>query len=114
MEARFVVRYGSTRVVGEFSSKGRDNYPRNCQVLVRSDRGVEVGEVLTLASDRTREYLGSTEAKGHILREATAIGEFPGSGEREFLPPEPGEAVDWVLVLDNAAKNYPPPGTARR
>ncbi len=69
MEARFVVRYGSTRIVGEFGSKGRDNYPRGCQVLVRSDRGVEVGEVLSLASDRTREYLGATEVKGHVLRE---------------------------------------------
>jgi cell fate regulator YaaT (PSP1 superfamily) len=90
MEARFVVRYGSTRVVGEFSSKGRDNYPRNCQVLVRSDRGVEVGEVLTLASDRTREYLGSTEAKGHILREATEqdrqkIDELRVQEREEFL-----------------------------
>ncbi len=71
MEARYVVRYGSTRIIGEFSSKGRDNYPRNCQVLVRSDRGVEVGEVLCPASDRTREYLGATEAKGHVLRETS-------------------------------------------
>jgi cell fate regulator YaaT (PSP1 superfamily) len=71
MEARFVVRYGSTRIIGEFSSKGRDNYPRGGQVVVRSDRGVEVGEVLCPASDRTREYLGATEAKGHILRETT-------------------------------------------
>jgi cell fate regulator YaaT (PSP1 superfamily) len=71
MEAKYVVRYGSTRNIGEFNSKNRDNYPRNCQVIVRSDRGVEVGEVLCPAGDRTREYLGSTESKGHILREAT-------------------------------------------
>lgn len=71
MEARFVVRYGTTRLIGEFNSKGRDNYPRACQVVVRSDRGVEVGEVLCPASDRTREYLGAPEAKGHILRETT-------------------------------------------
>ena len=42
---------------------------------------------------------------------ATAIGEFPNNGEREFSPPNPGEALDWVLVLDDAVKNYPPPGT---
>jgi hypothetical protein len=29
----------------------------------------------------------------------------------EFLPPESGERMDWVLVLDDVAKNYPPPGT---
>jgi len=30
-------------------------------------------------------------------------------GEREFVPPEPGEMVDWVLVLEDASKGYPPP-----
>ena len=42
--------------------------------------------------------------------EATVIGEFPNTGEREFLSPNPGEEIDWVLVLDDVAKNYPPPG----
>lgn len=35
---------------------------------------------------------------------------FPNAGEREFLPPSPGEMLDWVLVLDDASKGYPPPG----
>jgi hypothetical protein len=43
--------------------------------------------------------------------EATAIGEFASTGTRRFLSPDPGESLDWVLVLDDAAKNYPPPGT---
>jgi Protein of unknown function (DUF4038)/Putative collagen-binding domain of a collagenase len=46
--------------------------------------------------------------------EATLIGEFSNSGEREFAPPTRGENLDWVLVLDNAAKNFPPPGVAKR
>ena len=41
---------------------------------------------------------------------AKAIGEFENTGEREFTPPNPGEALDWVLVLDDAARNFPPPG----
>ena len=41
---------------------------------------------------------------------ATVIGEFPNTGEREFTPPDKGEMLDWVLVLDDAAKNFPPPG----
>lgn len=41
---------------------------------------------------------------------ATALGEFANTGERAFVSPDPGEDVDWVLVLDDAAKNYPPPG----
>jgi hypothetical protein len=42
---------------------------------------------------------------------ATLIGEFANTGERQFTPPDAGENLDWVLVLDNAAKNFPPPGS---
>jgi len=45
--------------------------------------------------------------------EAKAIGEFPNSGEREFVPPDKGEQLDWVLVLDQASKSYPPPGKVK-
>ncbi|MHB8521072.1 MAG: glycoside hydrolase family 140 protein [Limisphaerales bacterium] len=45
---------------------------------------------------------------------ATVIGVFPSTGEREFTPPDPGELLDWVLVLDDAAKNYPSPGRASK
>lgn len=45
---------------------------------------------------------------------ATAMGEFPNTGERAFTPPDPGEHLDWVLVLDDAARNYPSPGTTVR
>jgi hypothetical protein len=42
--------------------------------------------------------------------QATVIGEFDNTGEREFLPPDKGEMLDWVLVLDDASKGYPAPG----
>jgi hypothetical protein len=42
--------------------------------------------------------------------EAKMIGEFASDGEREFSPPDKGELLDWVLVLDDVAKNYAPPG----
>ncbi|MDB6151804.1 MAG: putative endoglucanase [Chthoniobacteraceae bacterium] len=38
------------------------------------------------------------------------IGEFPNTGEHEFIHPDPGEALDWVLVLDDASRNFPAPG----
>ncbi|MGE5608893.1 MAG: glycoside hydrolase family 140 protein [Bacillota bacterium] len=41
---------------------------------------------------------------------ATLIGEFANTGVRQFISPNPGEELDWVLVLDDAARNYPPPG----
>jgi hypothetical protein len=43
--------------------------------------------------------------------QAQAIGEFPNTGEHEFLSPNRGESIDWVLVLDDASKNFPAPGT---
>lgn len=42
-----------------------------------------------------------------------AIGTFANSGERAFTPPDYGEQLDWVLVLDDAAKKYSAPGTGR-
>ena len=42
--------------------------------------------------------------------DAQEIGTFSNQGEQAFTPPDPGEMVDWVLVLDDAARGYPPPG----
>jgi beta-glucanase (GH16 family) len=44
--------------------------------------------------------------------QAAVIGEFANTGEREFQPPDKGEMLDWVLVLDDASKSFPPPGVA--
>jgi hypothetical protein len=44
--------------------------------------------------------------------QTTAVGEFPNQGVREFNPPEPGEDLDWVLVLDDLSKQFGPPGAA--
>jgi hypothetical protein len=42
------------------------------------------------------------------------IGEFPNTGTRQFTPPAPGGTPapgnDWVLVLDDAGKNFGAPG----
>ena len=43
---------------------------------------------------------------------ATLIGELPGGGTKEFTPPDEGEMIDWVLVLDDASKGYAAPGEA--
>lgn len=71
MDVRYVVRYGATRHIGIFGTRGRDEFSRSAQVIVRTDRGVEAGEVLSAATERTRELLGVTESKGSILREMT-------------------------------------------
>jgi hypothetical protein len=45
--------------------------------------------------------------------ESDKIGTFPNTGDRAFIPPSPGENLDWVLVLDDVSRNYPPPGTPK-
>lgn len=67
-----IVRYGVMRVVGEFSSKNDDPIVRGTQVVVRSERGVEWGEVLCPAGEQTRSYLGKTVESGRILQIASA------------------------------------------
>ena len=44
---------------------------------------------------------------------ATALGSFAQDGEHEFVSPDKGETTDWVLVLDDAAQNYPAPGKSQ-
>lgn len=45
---------------------------------------------------------------------AESIGVFDNRGERQFSPPNPGEALDWVLVLDDASRDFPPPGETKK
>lgn len=45
--------------------------------------------------------------------EATEIGIFDNEGTHTFIPPDKGEALDWVLVLDDTTQNYAPPGTSK-
>lgn len=42
---------------------------------------------------------------------AGPAGEFDRHGQREFTPPGSGDGQDWVLVLDDTAQAFPPPGT---
>lgn len=41
--------------------------------------------------------------------QAKDIGEVPNKGSKQFTPPSTGYGQDWVLVLDDAAKNYAKP-----
>jgi hypothetical protein len=42
--------------------------------------------------------------------EATDAGKFDKKGQKEFTPPSSGYGKDWVLVIDDASKNYQVPG----
>lgn len=42
---------------------------------------------------------------------AANIGKFRNEGQKTFLSPTPGEQLDWILVIDDASKGYPKPGS---
>ncbi len=67
----YVVRYGVTRIVGEFSARGLGSVARGASVIIRSDRGQEWGTVLSTATEQSRKYLGTADEHGRILRLAT-------------------------------------------
>jgi cell fate regulator YaaT (PSP1 superfamily) len=70
MNNSYVVRYGQTRFLGEFAGVPDQEHPRGQQVVVRSERGTELAEVLCAATDRTALFL-ENPARGEILRAAT-------------------------------------------
>lgn len=45
--------------------------------------------------------------------EARLLETFVNEPTRTFLSPDKGEALDWILVLDDASKKYPAPGRVR-
>lgn len=43
--------------------------------------------------------------------EALEAGRYSNTGTMSFMPPNPGENLDWILVLDDVSKGYGPPGS---
>lgn len=70
VDQSYVVRYGTTRILGEFSARGLAPLPRGASVIVRGERGHEWGTVLSTASQQTRTYLGASDEHGRIIRVA--------------------------------------------
>jgi cell fate regulator YaaT (PSP1 superfamily) len=71
MGTKYVVRYGTMRVLGHFETGNGTGLPRGCHVVMRTERGLEVGEVLCPAGERTGEFLTDTHG-GQVLRVLTA------------------------------------------
>jgi cell fate regulator YaaT (PSP1 superfamily) len=67
---KYIVRTGVMRALGVFSSSRDDIFLRTAQVVVRSDRGLEVGEVLCEATEAALATLREP-GTGQILRTMT-------------------------------------------
>ncbi len=73
MARRYIVRHGIMRSVAEFTARPpQEDFARQDQVIVRTPRGMECGEILCEATDRTREYLGVSDPSGKLIRLMTA------------------------------------------
>ncbi len=68
---KYVVRCGAMRTLGVFNPGRDDTYTRNQQVIVRTDRGLEAGEVLCEANEQALAQLKDA-GHGQILRRRTA------------------------------------------
>lgn len=68
---KYIVRFGTTRALGVLSSRGSDTFLRGAQVVARTNRGMEIGEVLCEATDRTIKEVKSS-SHGQILREMSS------------------------------------------
>ncbi len=68
---KYVVRTGVMRALGVFSPYRAETYLRGAQVIVRTERGQEVGEVLCEATEATLAQL-SQSGTGTILRVMSA------------------------------------------
>jgi len=67
---KYVVRCGIMRALGVFSTSRNETMRRGARVVTRTDRGLEVGEVLCEATDENVEKLQDPR-RGQILREMT-------------------------------------------
>jgi hypothetical protein len=75
-------------------------------IYLPGDQTVEI-DLAKLSGDTLTAYWYDTHTG-----EATRIDEFAKTASREFTPPDAGVA-GWVLVLDDAANQSPPPGQSK-
>ncbi len=69
---RYFVRYGANRILGVFSPDSENqSFARGDQVIIRTDRGLETGEVLGPATEHGMALLGAPP-EGRLLRQMTA------------------------------------------
>jgi len=71
MAQKYIVRHGLMRFMGEFDAADGTTYARGTRVVVRSERGLEAGEVLCESTPRSMEFI-SEPTYGQIQRELNA------------------------------------------
>lgn len=95
--SKYIARYGAMRLLGVFDSPKKREYSRGVRAILRTDRGLEAGEILCEASDAA---VGSIKnpGKGSILRAMT-----PGD-EHELSRMHDQEESEFRVCVDSIAK----------
>ncbi len=65
--SKYIVRYGTMRMLGVMAARGSDKFRRGDEVIARTGRGLEVGEVLCEANDEATAQVDESTG-GQILR----------------------------------------------
>ena len=68
---KYVIRYGAMRALGVFGTRGNDAYARGARVIARTNRGLEVGDILCEATEEAVSTLRNP-IHGQILRGMTS------------------------------------------
>jgi cell fate regulator YaaT (PSP1 superfamily) len=85
---KYVVRTGVMRALGVYSASRDETYARDLQVVVRNERGMEIGDVLCEASEAAVKHI-KDPGHGQILR-----------------PMTPEDAHERSRLLDQARKEF--------
>jgi hypothetical protein len=80
----------------------RDAEGRYAFIYLPTSRPVSV-KLSPISGDRVRAWWYDPRSG-----QAEEVGQYPTSGEQEFIPPPDGP--DWVLVLDDADQGFEIPG----
>jgi cell fate regulator YaaT (PSP1 superfamily) len=85
---KYVVRTGVMRALGVYSTSRDDTFSRDAEVVVRSDRGLEIGVVLCEATEQATEHI-KDPGHGQILRTMSS-----------------DDSLERSRLLDQARKEY--------
>jgi len=69
--AKYIVRHGSMRLMGEFEASGFPPLARLQPIIIKTERGLEHGEVLCPSTSKAVNYLAEPTS-GQIVRTMTA------------------------------------------
>lgn len=70
MNSKYIVRHGVVRCLGEFDGGEHNSWARGQQVVIRTERGQELGEILCESSPRAMEMLAEP-TRGQLVRQVT-------------------------------------------